>query len=825
MTDASVRAEPDRDEIYWIEKLAEFRHGARLLPCALSAASAGTAHIRTVVRLSAPPRSIDILCLAAFVFAIGRDNGEQPVLVASPAGPSTSDLMFFRSATDDTRTAAALLADIAGDVEASRRHAPCLPARIAPALGVSEAGIDAAFLQLAYTFGGADPSPLRDRAQLMLHADAQDGGVALDLAFDASRYPDAFVRGLAGRIARAIEWLAADDPLPLRDADLLTPGERGRLARGFHGARTAVPAGLTLHGLVHAQAARAPDSTAVVYNDVELSYRQLDQQANRIADALLRHYHVKRGDVVGVMLERSAHTVVALLGVMKAGAAYVPINPRHPWDTVSYMLENAGVTVLLVDSDSIGAAAKFSGQLLVMDIELRGSAAADDVQAAASGADLAYVIYTSGSTGRPKGVAVEHRAAVNTILWRNAFYGLTAADVNLQIPSFSFDSSVVDIFCVLSSGGLLLIPGEEARLDARQLEALCARRGVTTCILTPSYYKLLVGELKAAAPSLRCVTLAGETATADLVAAHLAHLPGVALFNEYGPTENAVCSSACRLDAVEPTASIGKPIDNVDALILDAHRRLCPVGVAGEIYLGGAGLARGYINQPGLTADRFVPSPIADYEGRLYRTGDRAAWRDDGAIEFLGRFDNQVKVRGFRIELDEVELALLQHADVRSAAVLCKDDPGGAKYLAAYAEVHGEGTRAALREHLRTRLPYYMVPDVLTVLPRLPLNVSGKIDRRALRARDDFASEALGAGAPPSPLEASLLGLSADVLKRVNIALDDNLFELGCNSLRVMELTSRIRGEMSLDVELLDIYSFPTIRELADRLSQTSQER
>ncbi|MGH3164605.1 MAG: amino acid adenylation domain-containing protein, partial [Trebonia sp.] len=511
--------------------------------------------------------------------------------------------------------------------------------------------------------------------------------------------------------------------------------------------------------LVAAQAARTPEATAVVYGEAVLTYHQLDHQARQIAESLRRHFGVRAGDLVGVMLDRSERIAVALLGILYAGAAYVPINPRHPWDTVGYMLDNAGVTVLVVDAGSIGPAAQFRGQLLVMDLELRGSASVVDSPVPVSGNDLAYVIYTSGSTGRPKGVAVEHRAIVNTILWRNAFYGLTAADVNLQIPSFSFDSSVVDIFCVLSAGGVLLVPDEDIRLDAARLQALCVRHGVTTCVLTPSYYSLLVGELREAARTLRAVTLAGETATADLVAAHLAHLPGVALFNEYGPTENAVCSTACRLDRAEPTVSIGRPIANVQVRILDAGQRLCAIGVPGEIHLGGAGLARGYINQPSLTAERFVPSPVPGDDGLLYRTGDRAAWREDGAIEFLGRFDNQVKIRGFRIELDEVELVLLRHPGVRSAAVLCKDDPAGGRYLAAYADVRDASSDTALREYLRGRLPYYMVPDVIAVLPRLPLTVSGKVDRRSLHTRDDFAGEAAGVAMPLSPLQVSLLGL------------------------------------------------------------------
>jgi len=442
-----------------------------------------------------------------------------------------------------------------------------------------------------------------------------------------------------------------------------------------------------------------------------------------------------------------------------------------------------------------------------------------------AGTDVAYVIYTSGSTGRPKGVAVEHRAIVNTMLWRNAFYGLGPSDINLQIPSFAFDSSVVDIFGVLAVGGTLVIPDEEMRLDARRLLELSVARRVTSCIVTPSYYTLLVGELAGAVPSLRCVTLAGESATPELVAAHLEKLPGVALYNEYGPTENAVCSTACRLETRDATVSIGRPIWNVTVLILDVRGRLLPVGVPGEIYLGGAGLARGYVNQDGLTRERFVVSPVPDVcEGRLYKTGDRACWRADGSIEFLGRLDNQVKIRGFRIELDEVEQTLRRHPDVKNAAVICKDDAGGSKYLAGYVEADAGLTRPHLRAYLGRLLPYYMIPDALTVLPRLPLNLNGKIDRAALRGIDDFTTRGKTESVALSPVQSALMGLWADVVNRRQIALDDNFFAVGGNSLRVMELTSRIRAELSLAVELLDIYAYPTVRELADRLEHAGVE-
>ena len=308
-------------------------------------------------------------------------------------------------------------------------------------------------------------------------------------------------------------------------------------------------------------------------------------------------------------MRRSETLVAALIGVMKAGAAYVPIDPKLPWEAVRLMVEDAGIGTLLVNSDTAANAANFDGQLFVMDIELDSLATPAVDPDVSLGADaLAYAIYTSGSTGRPKSVALPHRAVVNTILWRNGYYGIDATDVNLQMPSFAFDSSVVDIFGFLAAGARLVIPDEDLRLDPQYLRGLIDTHGVTRLLVTSSFYKLLVREL-ADVLSLRTVTVAGEATSPSLVSAHYRSLPGVRLVNEYGPTENAVCSTACDLRDGEPTVPIGRPIANVKAFVLDARLCPAPVGAPGELYLAGVGLARGYLNRPGLTAERFVADP------------------------------------------------------------------------------------------------------------------------------------------------------------------------------------------------------------------------
>lgn len=809
---------------YWIEELGAFHHGRPLFPNVLSSAPAADASARVHYRLAADGSvSLEVLGCAAMVLVASRYNGGERVVIATPAtGPGEGVTCVLPGPWHEQEQVRDFLARIGEALAAARRHEPCPLDGVAAGLGLDAEGLSRACLQLAYAHGAAAaPAVLRERAGLLVRVEA----AAVEVHARGGVCPPVLAQQVAAHVARAAAWLAAHGDRRLADCELLAPEERRQVGQTFNDTAVAVPPGLTLHGLIAAQAGRTPDAIAVVHGETALTYRAFDRRSNHLAAILRRDFRVSTGACVGVMMDRSEHAIVAMTGVMKAGAAYVPINPRHPWETVRYMIENAGISVLIVDSESIAAASNFSGDLLVIDIEMRGAPEADAPAPAAAGGDLAYVIYTSGSTGRPKGVAVEHRAVVNTILWRNAFYGIGPSDINLQIPSFSFDSSVVDIFCVLTAGGTLVVPDEDMRLDARRLLEVSVARRVTSCIVTPSYYRLLLTELAGAVPSLRWVTLAGESATPELVAAHLATLPGVGLYNEYGPTENAVCSTACRIERAEPTVSIGRPIWNVTVLIVDAAGRLVPIGVPGEVLLGGAGLARGYLHQDDLTAERFIASPVPDvFSGRVYRTGDRACWRPDGALEFLGRIDNQVKIRGVRIELDEVEQALLRHPDVKHGAVVCREDAAGVKYLAAYVEAPAGVTRTALRDHMAGQLPAYMIPDTFVVLPSLPLNLNGKVDRVALADIPDQAAGAEMVHTPLSPVQSHLLALWADVLNRSQVALDDNFFTMGGNSLRVMELTTRIRGELVPGVELLDIYTYPTARELADHLEDISQQ-
>lgn len=580
-----------------------------------------------------------------------------------------------------------------------------------------------------------------------------------------------------------------------------------------------------LHGLVEEQAKQTPNAVAVIYGKTVISYSELNESANRLAKFLHDTLGVRKGHLVGVIMERSELMIIALLGILKAGAGYAPINPSDPWERVNYMVKNAGIRTLVVNSDTVASASGFQGNLYIFDVEFSALPhGACNLPTNFTDAELAYVIYTSGSTGLPKGVAVEHRAIVNTILWRNQYYGLNEQDVTLQMPSYAFDSSVADIFCSLSSGGRLVIPREDLRMDIEYIKQTIQSHGATRLLLTPSYYALLSRELHGIT-GIRSITVAGESITSELISSHYKHLPGVRLVNEYGPTENTVCSTACDLHEDSDEVQIGGPITNTQVFVLDSNLKPAPPGIPGEIYLAGAGLARGYINQPSLTAERFIPIPFPEFAGRMYKTGDRARWRNNGSLEFIGRVDSQVKIHGFRIELTEIECALMRHHDVELAVVACKQDQNGDKYLAAYVASRLLVSASELVNSIKNQLPRYMVPKAVHVMANLPLNVNGKTDIATLIKMPDSEQSPTPHEMATTPTQKSLTVLCSAVLQREKIGLDENFFDaFPASSLKVMQLVIRIRAELKVSVELRDIYIYPTIRQLAGKIGKSCSD-
>ncbi len=600
-----------------------------------------------------------------------------------------------------------------------------------------------------------------------------------------------------------------------------------------------------LHGLFEAQVRRTPEATALIAGDERLSYAELDTRANRFARYLV-DLGVGPDALVAVCLERSTAMVVSLLGILKAGGAYVPIDPAYPGPRIAHIVSDSAPAVVLVDATGREALVDALGDEKLVEYGLIDVGAAstpwdklssDPLSPNALGLNprhLAYVIYTSGSTGMPKGVQNEHDALVNRLTWMQEAYRLGGQDVVLQKTPFSFDVSVWEFFWTLANGATLVMAEPGAHRDADYLTEIIAKHGVTTLHFVPS---MLAGFLEA--PDLtRCKTLSriicsGEALPAPIARRCLERLPHAQLHNLYGPTEAAIDVTAftCPPDFDAQAVPIGKPIANTRIYLLDEHQAPVPMGAIGELYIGGVGVARGYLNRADLTAQRFLADPFARAAGhpeaRMYRTGDLARYLPDGNIIFLGRNDDQVKIRGFRIELGEIEVQLAKHDAVREAIVIARQDPAGNARLLAYVTSHESSQREklvrSLREHLTARLPDYMVPAAFVVLDTLPLTPNGKLDRRALPEPADDAFVQSRYEAPQGETEQAIAALWSDLLGIERIGRHDSFFALGGHSLLAVRMLNRLRAMQAVDLSLSSLFDHPTVSAVAQAIGSGSR--
>ena len=583
-----------------------------------------------------------------------------------------------------------------------------------------------------------------------------------------------------------------------------------------------------LHGLFERQARRTPQAVAVVCGDEQLSYAALDERADALARRL-RAQGVLPDQLVGVCLPRSVAAVVALLGVMKAGAAYLPLDPAYPMERLAAMIEDADCVRIVTDMAGGALLARWPDRL----VDVACGDACEGVPASAvSSGHLAYAIFTSGSTGRPKGVMVSHANAVSSTLARPAFYGAAPLTGFLMLSSLSFDSSVAGLFWTLSQGGLLCLPQDDDHRDPVRLASLIQQHRLSHVLCLPSLHAQILPLLDHHAPA--CVIVAGEACAPELVAAHAQALPATALVNEYGPTEASVWCAAHRvLDGTpraeqvpgglrDTTVPIGGPIAGARLHVLDEGLAPCGIGMPGELYVGGQGVTRGYWRRPGLSAERFVADPFGS-GARLYRTGDLVRWRPDGCLEFIGRADHQVKIRGHRVELGEVESCLRAQQGVSDVAVLAVDDPDLGTQLAAYVVpadgAAALGDAAVLRDTwlqgLRQALPPPMVPSRLLVLDALPRMPNGKLDRRALPALDGHAAGRPAHVAPRTPTEQALAGIWQAVLKVPEVGAHDSFFDIGGHSLLAAQVMARIRQQLSVELPIRTLFDLPTLEALA----------
>ncbi len=651
--------------------------------------------------------------------------------------------------------------------------------------------------------------------------------------YNTDLFDAATVERLAANYRTLLESIAAEPERPVSTLPLMAADERERLVV-WNETRADYTPGATLHELFERQAALTPDAAAVVFAEGHLTYAELNRRANQLARHL-RESGVGADSLVGVMMERSAELVVSLLGVLKAGACYVPLDPEYPAERITFMARDAGVRVLLTQERLREQALDTGARVVALDSEWEEVARhrSHDLGLNVQSECGAYVIYTSGSTGRPKGALVPHRAIVNHMLWMDDAFGYSASDVFLQKTPVSFDASVWEFYAPLLAGAKLVVAEPGAHQEAKRLVEACREESVTVLQLVPTMLRLLVEEPDLhECGSLRLVFCGGEALTGELAARLYERLPQAELHNLYGPTEAAIDATSwlCSREGAEgAVVPIGRPISNMRAYVPDAAGGLSPVGVGGELHLGGAGLARGYVNRPSLTAERFVPDAFgAEPGGRLYRTGDLARWGEGGRLEYLGRADRQVKIRGQRIETDEIEAAIVEHPAVREAAVVAREDAGGDKRLVAYLVAQEGATLAAreLRGLLEKRLPQYMLPSFFVLLGALPLTPNGKVDRKALPApedgprlepaEDEFA-------APRNQIEEMLCVIWAAVLGVERVGTGDNFFDLGGHSLLATQVMARVHETFGVELPLRRMLESPTVAGLAEKIDDAAR--
>jgi amino acid adenylation domain-containing protein len=579
-----------------------------------------------------------------------------------------------------------------------------------------------------------------------------------------------------------------------------------------------------------AQVERSPGRPAVRCGATVLTYGELDGRASRLAGAL-RARGVGRGQRVGVCVERGADMLAAVLGILRSGAAYVPLDPLFPAERLRFMADDAELS-LLVSTRALADAFDLPRERqLLLDSDAADIAArpadrpAPDVSRDARPEDPAYVIYTSGSTGRPKGVVVPHRAVVNFLTSMAREPGLTADDVLVAVTTLSFDIAVLELQLPLTVGATVVIASRDEVMDGQALRRLLEQHRATVLQATPVTWRLLLEAGWPGTPGFKAL-VGGEALPSDLADALLAR--GLELWNMYGPTETTVWSTCARITGTANGISIGTPIANTTVYVLDDHHNLCPTGVPGELCIGGDGVTLGYWQRPELTAERFIPDPYSAVPGaRLYRTGDLARWREEGTLDHLGRLDFQVKIRGFRIELGEIEANLASHPAVRDAVVIAREDQPGDQRLVAYVAAPDAISELVdqLRVGVRAAMPEYMLPSAFVVLETLPRTANGKVDRKSLPEPEHAAAAYV---APRTPTEEMLAGIWADVLGLERVSAEANFFDLGGHSLLAMRLITRQRAASGVDLPLRTLFERPTVSGLAaaiDALAWHAQSR
>ncbi|WP_017496623.1 non-ribosomal peptide synthetase [Flavobacterium sp. WG21] len=648
-----------------------------------------------------------------------------------------------------------------------------------------------------------------------------ENGLATSIIYNSDVFDSERIEQFGNHLEQLLTALVQNVELPVQELKWLLKEEEQYLL-DFNSETLDYDTSKNVLDRIREQVEKNPEAIAVSFEGNQLSYSELDKRSNQLAHYLLEEYQIQPNDFVGMMLDRSESIFIGILGILKTGAAYVPIDPDYPVSRKEYILKDTNVKALLTQSDYMFDLSYYEGGIFAMDVQLDSLAnptTAPEIPVLPD--HLVYIIYTSGSTGNPKGVMVTHGNLQHSLAPRGNTY--SPIKCFLLLSSVAFDSSVAGIFSTLTTGGTLCITSSSDIANVNFIAALIVSQKVSHLLTVPSYYKLLLNALSDKESSIEQVTVAGETCPISLIEDHFKSKIGQSgcdLFNEYGPTECSVWSSVHQYEEGKPvTATIGKPIANTRIYILNEKEDLVPLGVIGELHIGGNGVTKGYLNNPDLTAQKFVKDPFSE-AGLMYKTGDLGRWNSDGEIEFLGRKDNQVKVRGYRIELGEIQYAVEQYSLVEAAVVLVKENKTGDNELYAYLLEKEAINTSDLKNHLKDLLPSYAVPAHFITLDAFPLTPNGKIDTKALL---EIGGSETGRGAeyaaPQTAEEIALVNIWETVLDKKKIGINDRFFDLGGDSIKVLKIVNGIYNEMQLEITISDIYTNDCISQLSDFIS------
>ena len=801
--------------------------------------------------------------LSAYALLLHRYSSQSEILIGTPiagrAQPEVERLiglfintLVMRASLADNPTGVELVEQVRQTALDAYAHQDLPFERLIDLLELARNRSYNPVFQVMFAMQPSDPDQLRlpglvlkplnletDMAKFDLNLMMRESpkGLTGALEYNSDLFDEATAQRMVSHFQNLLRAMVEQPTAKVATLPMLGAGERRQLLVDWNATSMAYPETQCLHQLIEAQVERTPDACALIdaASGTELSYRELNARANQVAHRL-QGLGVKPDDLVGLCVERSPKLLIGLLGILKAGAAYVPLDPAFPKSRLELMIEDAEPAILVTESYFADDWADVNVPKLYLDSagDVVGEFAGQPTHNPTSqvNADhLAYVIYTSGSTGKPKGVELRHQSVVNFLWSMRQKPGITGADRLLAVTTISFDIAVLELYLPLISGATVILANEEMSADPGQLMRYLPQ--VTLMQATPATWRMLLLAGWTGQAGLR-ILVGGEALPLTLAEQLLAC--GAELWNLYGPTETTVWSSLQQVTAANLTAgdsgsavTIGRPLGNTQFYILDANGQPLPIGIPGELHIGGAGLARGYRHLPQLTTEKFLPNPFVEptANSRIYRTGDLARYRVDGTVEYLGRIDNQVKIRGFRIELGEIESALALQPAIRQAVVVAQPDSSGGKRLVAFVlgdEPHPTGEE--LRAFLRHKLPEYMVPAAFVMLDSLPLTPNGKVDRRALLQLDaGEVSVSTPYVAPTTPTEETLVAIWAEVLKidPSRIGIDHNFFDLGGHSLLAIQVLSRVRAAFQVELPIRDLMDNPTIAGIAAALLPIQQ--